>query len=639
MANSFKDIAGDGSTTIFSFTFGYLDRSHISVLVDGVAVSFTFTTNFTVEVIPAPANESNVRIKRTTPQDPVVDFKDGETLTESDLDKVSLQSLYLAQENEDNLTASLSEASDGKLDADGRTIKNLADPDSAQDAATKNYVDNGVNSAKVLAETAASNAAASAAAASVSQGAASASADEAAASVVSITGDKEAAAASAAAALASQNAASASAVAAGDSETAAGDSETAAAASAAAALGSKNAASASEAAALASKNAAAASETAAGNSETAALASKNAAAASAVAASNSKDAAAASALAASNSKDAAAASESAAGNSETAAGNSAAAALASKNAASASESAAAGHASDANSSKIAAGDSETAAAAAKDAAEAAQAAAEAVYDSFDDRYLGAKATGPALDNDGNALATGALYFDTTATILKVWTGSAWTTAPQGPKGDTGDTGPQGPQGVQGIQGNTGPQGDTGPTGPQGIQGIQGDTGPQGPAGADGADATITYASQAEAEAGTITTKQMNPLRTAQAIAALASGGMFTESYESSEQDITSGGSLTLSHGLSSKPVALFSYIKCISDHGGWVAGEELQMPAGNYAPGNSLSQGMNIVPSASNIYVKFGGFGNVFKLIYNTTNGGDFNMDTSKWKLIVRAFA
>lgn len=44
----------------------------------------------------------------------------------------------------------------------------------------------------------------------------------------------------------------------------------------------------------------------------------------------------------------------------------------------------------------------------------AQLAAEAVFDNFDDKYLGAKATEPTVDNDGNALVTGALFFKTTA---------------------------------------------------------------------------------------------------------------------------------------------------------------------------------------------------------------------------------
>jgi 6-phosphogluconolactonase (cycloisomerase 2 family) len=51
--------------------------------------------------------------------------------------------------------------------------------------------------------------------------------------------------------------------------------------------------------------------------------------------------------------------------------------------------------------------------------------AAASYDAFDDRYLGEKASDPTLDNDGNALITGALYFNTSTTAMKVYTGSVW----------------------------------------------------------------------------------------------------------------------------------------------------------------------------------------------------------------------
>lgn len=53
------------------------------------------------------------------------------------------------------------------------------------------------------------------------------------------------------------------------------------------------------------------------------------------------------------------------------------------------------------------------------------AAAAASYDSFDDRYLGPKTTAPTLDNDGNALITGALYWNTTSSQMFVRSGAAW----------------------------------------------------------------------------------------------------------------------------------------------------------------------------------------------------------------------
>ena len=59
------------------------------------------------------------------------------------------------------------------------------------------------------------------------------------------------------------------------------------------------------------------------------------------------------------------------------------------------------------------------------AAAASAAAAAASYDSFDDRYLGPYATAPTLDNDGNALITGAIYWNTVTNVMYAWTGSAW----------------------------------------------------------------------------------------------------------------------------------------------------------------------------------------------------------------------
>ena len=89
-----------------------------------------------------------------------------------------------------------------------------------------------------------------------------------------------------------------------------------------------------------------------------------------------------------------------------------------KTAAAASASAAATSESNASTSETNAATSET------NAASSAAAAASS-YDQFDDRYLGSKASDPAVDNDGNALLTGALYFNTTSDDMKVYTGTTW----------------------------------------------------------------------------------------------------------------------------------------------------------------------------------------------------------------------
>ena len=78
-----------------------------------------------------------------------------------------------------------------------------------------------------------------------------------------------------------------------------------------------------------------------------------------------------------------------------------------------------------------AGEASTSASNAASSASSAQAskdAALAALDSFDDRYLGQKASDPTVDNDGDALVSGALYFDTTNDVMKVYEGSQWVAA-------------------------------------------------------------------------------------------------------------------------------------------------------------------------------------------------------------------
>ena len=75
-----------------------------------------------------------------------------------------------------------------------------------------------------------------------------------------------------------------------------------------------------------------------------------------------------------------------------------------------------------------AANSATAAGNAQTAAEAARDATLTAYDNFDDRYLGSKTSNPTLDNDGNALVAGSLYFNSVDGAMKVYTGSVWVAA-------------------------------------------------------------------------------------------------------------------------------------------------------------------------------------------------------------------
>jgi hypothetical protein len=68
---------------------------------------------------------------------------------------------------------------------------------------------------------------------------------------------------------------------------------------------------------------------------------------------------------------------------------------------------------------------------AANAANSARDAALAAADNFDDVYLGSKTADPTLDNDGDALTAGDLYYNSVGTVLKYYTGSAWVSITSG----------------------------------------------------------------------------------------------------------------------------------------------------------------------------------------------------------------
>ncbi|MDO6758534.1 hypothetical protein Q4598_20025 [Phaeobacter inhibens] len=54
-----------------------------------------------------------------------------------------------------------------------------------------------------------------------------------------------------------------------------------------------------------------------------------------------------------------------------------------------------------------------------------RAAVAQIFDTFDDRYLGPKASDPATDNDGDPLQVGAVYWNTASGGSRFWNGAEW----------------------------------------------------------------------------------------------------------------------------------------------------------------------------------------------------------------------
>ena len=168
--------------------------------------------------------------------------------------------------------------------------------------------------------------------------------------------------------------------------------------------------------------------TSASTASTAATNAGNSATAAATSASNASTSASNASTSASNASSSASSASSSASTATTQATNASASASAAAtsetNAASSASSASTSATNASNSATSAATSASNAATSETNAASSATSAA-ASFDSFDDRYLGAKSSAPTLDNDGNALLTGALYFNTVSNTMKVWSGSAW----------------------------------------------------------------------------------------------------------------------------------------------------------------------------------------------------------------------
>lgn len=186
MALSYNTYTGDGSNAIFSVAVPYLNKADIHVYVDmnegngAEEVAFEFLTAASIRLNTAPAVDSTVVIRRTTPIDKrVVDYKDGSALGETEMDRQANQLMYMMQEAVDSMTDLIQLNNSGDFDGLAKILTNLAPPVNDTDAATKAWVEeitltfkNAAEAARDLALTHAGDADTARAAALVAQAAA-----------------------------------------------------------------------------------------------------------------------------------------------------------------------------------------------------------------------------------------------------------------------------------------------------------------------------------------------------------------------------------------------------------------------------------------------------------------------------------
>ena len=138
---------GDGSDVTFTIPFEYLAESDVKVSVGGTLqtqdTDYTFSTLTEITFTTAPASgTNNVRIFRDTDIDSLRnEFFAGSAIRAQDLNDDFLQTLYSAQELEDQFVTKSDGEFDTNVDMNSNRITELADPVDAQDAVTKQYLE------------------------------------------------------------------------------------------------------------------------------------------------------------------------------------------------------------------------------------------------------------------------------------------------------------------------------------------------------------------------------------------------------------------------------------------------------------------------------------------------------------------
>ncbi|UIS74055.1 hypothetical protein [Pasteurella phage vB_PmuP_PS30] len=142
----------DGSTVEFLIPFEYLSRKFVRVTLIGrdrkeLVVNRDYryvsaTQIRTTKTWQVSEGYEFIELRRhTSATERIVDFKDGSILRAQDLNISTIQALHIAEEARGLAADTLGVNDDGHLDARGRKIVNVANPDSDRDAVNFRFLD------------------------------------------------------------------------------------------------------------------------------------------------------------------------------------------------------------------------------------------------------------------------------------------------------------------------------------------------------------------------------------------------------------------------------------------------------------------------------------------------------------------
>lgn len=147
-----------------------------------------------------------------------------------------------------------------------------------------------------------------------------------------------------------------------------------------------------------------------------------------------------------------------------------------------------------------------------------------------------------------------------------------------------------------------------------------------------AEGIVELATTAEMTAGTA-----NKIPDAAKVKAFVGTPVFSDSFTSTDQTITSAGALTIAHGLGTVPILVQNFLICQSADLNFGVGDVVPIND-NLNTADNFSAGQSIVLDSTNINVRYGSSSNVYRLLDNTS-GDKANIDPTKWKLRIKVFA
>jgi hypothetical protein len=103
-------------------------------------------------------------------------------------------------------------------------------------------------------------------------------------------------------------------------------------------------------------------------------------------------------------------------------------------------------------------------------------------------------------------------------------------------------------------------------------------------------------------------------------------------FTSTDQTITSAGSLTIAHGLGVVPIHIHGAIVCQTSELGYSIGDIVQVAVTYYRGTGNVDNGLSIVADATNLNIRFSSNGSNFTLI-NKSNGNGGAITNTRWKL------